>query len=240
MSNRGNFQGTPRVKNIFDNNNLVLKAPCPTPSGKGQFSRLTFQVSKGNPRIVIWTNDPADKENQSGKIEVRFTPLNFHNVIELIRAAADSKEKTAYTYECGGFIGKPARVEVLHNLTVGRDEEGYVYIVVRDVMNKTRPVIMFRFIKPEFGNLVRHNGEEIHPSIMSTIHAKAFANMLEGLGDHLMTTTWEEPQSRNNNNRQGGGGYGGGGNQGGYGGGGGNQGGYNQTSTVDIDEDIPY
>ena len=51
-----------RVKNALDNRKLFLTAPVPStdPEAKGKYSTLQWMLVKNNPRMVVWTNDPAD------------------------------------------------------------------------------------------------------------------------------------------------------------------------------------
>lgn len=253
------FNAPQRVKNIFDNNNLALKAPCPTPSGQGQISTLRWIFTNGNPRLVIWTNDPADKDNTYGKIEVRMTPIVLLDIVEALRTAANGPDDVSYTAAVENFVGNPARKENTHSITVGKGKDGVVFIVVRDLLNRTRPVIPFTFNGSPTHNWVQRGGEPADPRLVSPVSARAWANLLEGPGMKLCTETWKEPERRNqqggnrqgggnwNNNRQGGGGGNWNNNQGGGNGGGNggnwnnNQGGGGQQATnVGIDDDIPF
>lgn len=256
-----NFTPPQREKNIFDNNNLTLKAPCPTPSGQGQTSALRLIITNGNPRLMIYTNDPADKDNNYGRIEVRMTPMVMLDIAEAITTASTSPEGTKFTAQVENFIGNPPRKEVSHTVTVGKNKEGVVFIVVRDALNGSRPVIPFQFLGGNTHQFVGPGGEPLDPRTVSPITARAWARLFTTAGMQLCTTTWREPQKQNqggnrqgggggnwNNNRQGGGGGGGnwnnnrqGGNQGG--GWNNNQGGGQQSAPsmdVNLDDDIPF
>ena len=244
------FQPQPREKNVLDGTNFRLYTPCPTPSGQGKTSQLMFAAFNGNPRIIVRTNDPSDENNDHGRIQVKLAPPDFACIMEAVQEAANQTAEWSVAFDITGFIGKPARPELTHRVIVGRDGEGFVFIVCRDVVNRQRPVIKFCFDDHRNQRMVDRGGNQLPAATKSVIVARAWSKLLIATATQICVATWKEPENKNNggNRGGGGGGYNRGGNGGGGYNGGGNQGGGGGQSygnnggapQVSIDEDMPY
>ena len=257
------FQPQPREKNVLDGTNFRLYTPCPTPSGQGKTSQLLFAAFNGNPRIIVRTNDPADENNDHGRIQVKLAPPDFAVIMEAVIEASNQTGEWSAGFNITGFVGKPARPELTHRVVVGRDAEGYVFIVCRDLIKRERPVIKFNFSDNRNQRMVDREGNGLSPEKLSPITARAWAKLLIATTTQICVATWKEPENQRNGGGQrggNGGGYNGGGNRngggGGYNGGNNNGGGYGgngggnsygggdsggaDTGSSDMSDDVPY
>ena len=243
------FQPQAREKNVLDGTNFRLYTPCPTPSGQGKTSQLLFAAFNGNPRIIVKTNDPADEGNDYGRIQVKLAPPDFAVIMEAVVEASNKTEAWDVGFNITGFVGKPARPELTHRVVVGRDAEGFVFIVCRDLIKRERPVIKFNFSDNRNQRMVDREGNGLSPEKLSPITARAWAKILHATTTQICVATWKEPENQRNGSGggrggQGGGGYNNGGQRNGGGGGynGGGQGGGNGGGAVsaNIDDDLPF
>lgn len=191
-----------RVKNAMDNAKLRISAPCPTPSGKGKFSLLTWQVVNGNPRIVVNTNDPEDKHD-FGRITAKADIIIFGIIIEAIRrmSKAERGEKIIINCQDYTFFGgkRSEQPEITASVYVGKDAEGYTYISVLDTIRKERPKIKFQFKPPRFVELMDKNGQPVDVETASSLVATAYADVLSFYANELSIDTWVEPQTSKQN-----------------------------------------
>jgi len=239
------FQPQAREKNVLDGTNFRLYTPCPTASGQGKTSQLMFAAFNGNPRIIVKTGDPADEGNDYGRIQVKLAPPDFAVIMEAVIFASEQTSEWSTGFNITGFVGKPARPELTHRVVVGRDAEGYIFIVCRDLIKRERPVIKFNFSDNRNQRMVDREGNGLSPEKLSPITARAWAKILMQTSTHICVNTWKEPENQKNGGRNGGGnggGYGGGQRNGGGGGGGYNGGGNGGGGGVaaNIDDDLPF
>lgn len=238
------FQQAPRKKIALDNSKLNLNAPCPTAPGKT--SAWTWGFVKNNPRITVYTRDPADNTDKTGygKIVANLdspTLYMFFNLIEqAIKEPNGWKDKVVnrnYTWFGGKRSDAPV---VLNELWAGKDADGciWVSIVAKD---KDRPIIKFIFGGTEFHHLYHGDGTQYTAAEASIGYAKGYVDVLRGIYTHLHVTEYvepEPPQQRPGGNNYGGGGQGGGNS---YGGGQGQGGGGYQRQAPSIPEnDLPF
>lgn len=209
----------PRKKIALDNRKLVLSAPCPTAQGK--FSTLSWGLVNNNPRLVVYTNDPADatERNDNGRISANLDAPNFFAFLEMLREVLAAPgplrlkmENKNYIFPGGKRSEKPV---VVSELLVGKGDDGVVWICVA-AYDKERPKIKFQLLPVEFHQLYHQTGEKFSPGEASKLYATGYIRMLEGMMVNLLCTEWVEPPPREprggGNNRGGGrGGYGGGG-----------------------------
>jgi uncharacterized membrane protein YgcG len=237
--NNNGFQRPQRTKNALDNNKLNMTAP--TPSDPNKKSSLIWGFYANNPRLTVWTNEPNDTDAISANLD---TPT-FFAFIELLRKAIDAEpgykdkiENKNYTWFNKKRSDTPS---VVSDLIVGKDKDGVIGLCI---VQRDRPRIRFNFGVNEFHQFIHGDGTPYTPAEMSTIYAKAYLRILDGMYNHMAIVNYEPPKPReqndggNNRGGQGGGNYqrnNGGGNGGGgnYNGGGGNQ-------QKDMDDDIPF
>lgn len=179
----------------------------------GKSATLKFNVNKNYPRIDVYTNDDNDPK-KSEPIRAAMDQPSFYMFLQLLEAAANSKEAMEHTIENKGhtfFGGKRSeKAEVISRLTVGKNDSGVVWI---SVIAKNRPKIKFQVLPSNWNDLVDvTSGQKIGPGIASRLCALAWKNMLSQLVGTYLVFGYEEeeakpPQQGGGNNRwQGGGG----------------------------------
>lgn len=247
-------------KNAFNNSKMTLSAPLP--GQKGIYAKLSFDIFRNNPRVIVATNDPALKnpENQYGRITAALDPVVFFSFLEFIEKCVRSTGPTKYKIENfnHGYANgqRSQEIEHLSNLIIGRDEEGHIYLSVTST-KANWPVIKFNFgfADRRYHHVVKGDGSPLSTVETSQLVAMAYYRLLQQLAASVMDTHYEEPpapQGGFNKGGKPGGGYGNrqGGGGGGYGGqrpGGG--GGYQQRapseapaapSTDDAGDGFPF
>ena len=257
MSDNRNFPT--RVKNFLDNRNLSLSAPCPTAEGK--WSSWSLQAINGNPRIVVYTNDPNDQDNNNGSIQVKLTPWGGEAILQGLREAIAAQPgfRRVLSVENFQWFGRDKRSdkpEHLNSIVVGKRDDGMVFVSAIDTIKRDRPRVEFVFKAPRFLKIGSKSNEPLSTADESVFFANCYVNMLDKAMGQLLVGEYKHPEPKDGGqgggNRGGNGGGrgnygGGGGSRGGYGGdrgnGGGNQGGGNAGgggASADMDDDIPY
>lgn len=231
------FQPTPRKKIALDNNKLNLNAPCPTAPGKT--SAWTWGFVKNNPRITIYTRDPADNTEKTGygKIVANLdTPTLYAFFENILRATTEENgwkvkiENKNYTFFGGKRSDAPV---VINELWTGKDKDGCIWV---SITAKERPLIKFIFGGTEFHHLFHGDGSQYTQAEASVGYAKGLVKFLQKLYAQISITEYIEPEPPQQ--RQGFGGQQGGGNN--YGGGGGQGGGYNRAPATVPESDLPF
>ncbi len=241
------FNASPRRKIALDNNKLKLYTNCP--SAEGKRSSLSWGIHKNNPRITIYTGDPADQtaRTNNGRIQAELDMGLVQIVFQLLEQstteAAGWKKQIKcfnYTFFGGKRSDKPQNTA---DIWIGKDKDGLSFISVVDPHHSERPVIKFP-IAPDWSwvKLFHSDGTQLSKEEASNMFTKGYANLLRDLYTHLAVTEfvpYEAPQK----NGSGGGGYNRGGQGGGNGGGGyqrnnqGGNGGGGRNSDVSDDSD---
>lgn len=229
------FQPTPRKKIALDINKLNLNAPCPTAPGK--ISAWTWGHVKNNPRITVYTRDPADNTEKTGygKIVANLDLPTLFVFFEKIKEATTQEkgwkvkiENKNYTFFGGKRSDAPA---VLTELWTGKDKDGCVWI---SVTAKDRPLIKFIFSGTEFHNLYHGDGTPYTQAEASIGYALGYVNVLKEIYSNIAVSEYIEPEPPQQ--RQGGNSYGGGGNNYSQGGGG-----YQKPALPAVrEDDLPF
>lgn len=84
----------PRKKIALDNRKLSLFAPCP--SAPGKTASLSWRLVSNNPRITVYTNDPADmtEKNGNGLIAAALDAPVFFMLMRLMYKIIDAPNGT--------------------------------------------------------------------------------------------------------------------------------------------------
>lgn len=229
---------------------LSLHAPAPTAEGKT--ADLNWSVFEGNPRLVVYTSDPQEKENKEksfGRIQVALDPPDVGLLMVYLKKvlANDTpnfklglKNLNSYNYKTNErYEGDPQHI---NDIVVGRDADGVIFIAA---VEPDRPSIRFYFGPTKFHRPVKGDGSEFTKKELSEFYAESWIIMVPEVIAALVAADaidrsnnpeeqakWSgAPKREWNNNRQGGGGGnwnrggGGGYNRGGGGGWNGNRGG---------------
>lgn len=241
-----------RKKNALNHNKLNLVTKCPTAEGK--LSKMSWQIHKNNPRLTVYTGDPADESTRTnnGKIQAELdTPhvfALFAKLRKIMAGPADQKEAV----ECKNFIfpgGQRSKEPVITSrIWIGKDKEGVMYISLVDAIHQQRPVIKFDFLPGAGGDWIRFmkaDGSKESNADASLAYCEGYLKALELIFAGLAITEFEpyvpkQPGGGFGGQRQGGGGggYGGGNRQGG----GGGYGGGPAAGGGDVagDDDLPF
>lgn len=201
-------------------------------AGGAKPAELYWGSFRGNPRIIIHTNDPADEGNNYGKITANMDMATFEVLMERLVVCAAAEPGFKEKIENSSLYKGKERFEVaqLVNSTLfGKDEDGRVWI---SVLEDSRPTPRFFFAPGEFHRVVRAGGVAVPPGEASAFYAvattKALSRVMAVL--HARNALGDEPDEDgakvNTGDAAGGGGWkpnnGGGGYQQRQGGGGGN------------------
>lgn len=216
------FQAQPRKKIALDNSKLSLRAPS---TAEGKTASLIWMLYKNNPRIVVWTRDPQDEteRNKGGKIQAELNLPIMFSILENLNFAITAEpgwraklENKNYTFFGGKKSDQP---QVLTEIWVGKDKEGFVYI---SVTAPNRPIIKFRIQPDDFHCWYDADGQKTDPARLAAIYVKGYVDILKSIYSHLAITEFVDiaaEMREKDNKRQGGGGWNNnrGGNQGGGG-----------------------
>ena len=192
----------PRKKIALDNRKLSLFAPCPSAAGK--IASLAWRLVSNNPRITVYTNDPADmtEKNSNGLIAAALDAPVFFLLMKLIYKIIDSPNGTKEKIENKNYIfpgGKRSdKPVIVSEIIVGKDDDGVVFLSVV-AYDKTRPRIKFELVPSEFHSLYHQNGQQFTKAEASELYARGYVQCLEGLMTHLLVTEWVEPEKKENN-----------------------------------------
>ena len=148
-------------------------------SGDGRDApRLYWAIFDGNPRIVVRTQDPNDKDNNYGTIVAPMDPIIMSVLSDIIRQAADAepgwrqKITNKSTWHNGQKLQEPTRI---NDIIVGKDSEGCVYIALHE---DNRPNLRFLFGPSSFHYLIKNDGSPLSKAELSVLFAKGYANMV--------------------------------------------------------------
>lgn len=202
-------------------------------SGTDKPASLIWGSYRGNPRIIIYTNDPADSEHNYGRINANMDIAAFEVLAEQIKRIADGapgdkiKINNLSTYKGAEKFDTP---RLVNSTLVGKDDDGRVWI---SVVEDNRPTDRFFFGPGEYHQVIRPDGTQLPANESSVYFAKAYMRALSGIMAvlHARAALGDEPDEEGtkvttgDNAGAGGGGWkgngGGGGGWKGNGGGGG-------------------
>lgn len=207
MADRSNFTPAPRKKIALDNRKLSLSAKCP--SAPGKYSTLIWSLVNNNPRVTVYTNDPADAtpKNDNGRISANMDAPNFFALLELLEQVSNAEGPTRMKIENKNFIfpgGKRSeKPVVVSELVVGKDDNGIIWISVL-AYDKERPKIKFQFLPNEFHNYIERSGEPFNPANLSKLYVKGYINLMRGIMTNLLVSEYVEPPKKEEGNNRGG------------------------------------
>ena len=191
------FQKVEVVKNALYNRKIQLVAECPADASKQ--STMQWMLVANNPRLVVWTNDPADtgESNGYGKITANLdmpTFVVFMNILaDIIDGANDSKqyvENSNYIFPGGKRSDTPVLVSTLY---CGKDKDGIVWI---SLIAKNRPIIKFVFGEGQFHHFHEKDGSPASKDKVSQLYAKAYTKLLYDMMEQLVVDLYVEPEKK--------------------------------------------
>lgn len=204
MSNGNNGRFPQRKKNALDNRHLKLSAPCPTAQGK--WSTLGWGLYKNDqPRITVYTNDPADSGNDNGMIKVPMTAPTFFSLMQWLNVCAASTEVMRHKIEVKDFVypgGKRSNEKVIVAvLWVGRDEEGQVWLSPQST-DSSRPKIKFPIGPGDSSNWFDAQGSEVSKGTLSKLYTEAYVRMVGDVMTELLVSEYKEPEQKQQGGQQ--------------------------------------
>ena len=183
----------PQVR-IFDLDKLTMYAP--TPGVEGQRAKLAWGIRMGYPRLTVFTNDPADKENQGGIIRAPMDPKTFMAFLDLmrgiIRSSDEAKPRKIDMFTAKYENDRPTREkELVSELWYGRNADGIIWI---SVVAPNRPKIVFHFTVSEYHAFYKPSGEAFTPAEASSLAASAAIALLDRLMGSLFESDIHDPK----------------------------------------------
>lgn len=167
--------------NVFDFSKFRMSGKPWNEGDRKTTPSLSVHVINGNPRFRCYFNNGSN----NSAIPVAFEPDGFFALLEEIKRIADNPEPDKTTIKIRAQFERGVRLEkpiVTVLLTVGRDNDGYVYIAIQP---KGMEMAIFPFKSSYFAEFHGSNGEVLDPKICSSSFAKGWATRLQG-----MITSW--------------------------------------------------
>ncbi len=190
-------ENTPRKKTALEHDKLSLFA---RPGAPGQRApKLTWSMINGNPRVMVYTNDPEDQGNDYGRITAKLDTPVFFALLELLERAAKSPEETKTKLENKNhtyYEGKRSETaSVVSELMFGKDQAGIVWL---SVVMPNRPKIKFKFTFGDYHEFYHGDGTPFTESEASALSAVAYTNLLRKWAANVANSDDQipEPQPR--------------------------------------------
>lgn len=161
-------------------NRFSMKAPLP--NSRGDVSSTAYWGSfRGNPRLIVHTNDPEDANVKYGKINANMDIGTFEELVHLIGVVCASKpgdENSKFkivnksNYDGDQRFDTPREV---NSTLIGKDDDGRVWI---SVVEGNRPTPRFFFGPSEYHHVVKRDGSPVSPAEASVHFALATMKQL--------------------------------------------------------------
>jgi hypothetical protein len=164
---------TGKIK-IFENPHLVMWTPSPT--AEGRRAKLSWGIRNGNPRLTVFTNDPADIGIGiiNGVIPAPMDNVTLLALLNLLEKSAMSLEEIKHKISCSTLRwenGVQTKQKILlSEIWFGKDSEGLVWI---SLIAPNRPKIKFVFQVSDWHEIIKADGSTATPSEGSQIAAIA-------------------------------------------------------------------
>ena len=162
---------------------------APAPNAEGRRSKLAWGIRDGNPRIVVYTNDPSDKE-QRGMIFARMDPTTFFAFLEEFEGVCRSPNESRGWVECwtGEYQNdKPTGQKIKDStLYYGKNAEGVVWLMV-DSAIENRPKVRFVFEISDYHAFYKPDGTQMSRGEASTRAAIATVRNIRQVFSNLLT-----------------------------------------------------
>lgn len=196
----------PYIKNPLDHSKLVLTAGI-QPNAKFP-PNLRYSIYNGNPRIVVQTNIPEERDMPHGdRITAAMDMEMFYMYLEYLLLVADTEVVP------GGPPIKPYAIENYKEKKsdppktityIGKDVNGVVFVTVVDALNKNRKPIKFKFGCPWWHTVIKPNGDPATEADISPLRVRAHVNMVREIMANVFVSTYVPPEPKA---KTGGGGY---------------------------------
>lgn len=163
-----------KTKRIFESAALVMWAPSPGTDNK--FAKLSWGISGVNPRITVFTNNPAD--TGPGIVNsVISAPMNLVTMLTFlshlencVKSSTEIKGRIAcYTMKWENGLRTNEKI-LLSEVWFGRDAEGLIWI---SLISPNRPQIRFVFSISDYCVITKSDGTTTTNAENSQISALA-------------------------------------------------------------------
>lgn len=160
------------------------------PGTEGRRARLMWNLSNGNPRLVVFTGDPAAK-GQAGIINAPMDPVTFYSFLDMFERTIRSKDEVKFKVDCFTSIRdqetkKVTGKQLLSEIWFGKDANGIVWI---SVVAEHKPKIRFDYEVYEYHNFYKADGTKMSATEGSVLSANATLTAIRGIYNNLMTTS---------------------------------------------------
>lgn len=166
----------------------------PTPNVEGRRSKLTWGVREANPRVVVYTNDPSDKE-QYGMISARMDPVTFFSFLDELEKLARSPGEGRGWVECmtGEYENDKATGRKIKDSTLyyGKNAEGLVWLMV-DSAKEGRPKVRFVFEISDYHCFFKSDGTAMTRGEASAMAAVATVKNVRVIINNIMSQQLSE------------------------------------------------
>lgn len=183
---------------IFDFSKLSLNAT----QGKAQ---LKFNIYRNNPRIVIFTNDEKDRQQNSAPMSANMDPYSFMSFLQMLQSLVSAPAETKYKIENLTLKGEGKDRTIAHasDLMLGKDANGVIWI---SVLMDGRPKFKFEIGDYKYHKFMHGDGKEMSKAEVSQMAAKGMVTLLSNIFSTYLTTNYEHVPATafKGNNRSGG------------------------------------
>lgn len=178
---------TPRKKTALEHRKLNLFAPVPGHTGRQ--ATLIWGVFANNPRLTVYTGDPADnsEKNGNGRISANLDTPTFYAFIEMLKRIVASKIPSVrkiinknFAWENGKRAEEATNVS---DLVVGKDNENGIWI---GVFADNRPEVKFYLGPSEWHHLCNEDNTPISKAEASELYALGYCNLLSNMVSEVL------------------------------------------------------
>jgi len=162
---------------------FTLWAKNPSLAEGARTCKLAFTVRDNCPRVTVYTNDPADANNNYGIINAPTNPESFYiflNEFEKLIEGPNGKkiELVCRSRQWDQITNKPGDMYELSKLLAGKDDNGICWI---SVIAKDRPKIKFEILLSEYHDFIKSDGEKLTKEEGSVLQAKSLIYLLKNV-----------------------------------------------------------
>lgn len=155
-----------------------------SPSAPGKRSKFVWSVRKNWPRITVFTNDPADKNN--GMITAPLDSATLHGVLDImdnvLRSTEEMKQKVDIFVSKWENNQRTGEKDHLATLWVGKNSQDINWISLIST-DPSRPKIIFEYQVSDFYQFFKKDGTPYTKAEMSDVALAAAIRLLRNFFD---------------------------------------------------------
>jgi hypothetical protein len=160
------------------------------PNDKKTAPVMFVYVLNGNPRFRLYMNDGGKK----AAIPIAFDPIKFDMILESIMSIANNStaDKIIVSVRASFYEGKKLEKPIVTSrVTIGRDNEGVVYISLHP---KDKQPAIFNFLPSFWAELLGSDGEKLSLDKASSICARSWATLIRGMMSSYLVANASNPK----------------------------------------------